>query len=56
MVHNAVLTVPAIGGAALAYDVLSENIVFDEDTLFNFIQNGMMLQEDYDWLVKASQL
>ncbi|MBQ6119544.1 MAG: hypothetical protein IJK98_09955, partial [Clostridia bacterium] len=56
VVHNAVLTVPAIGGAALAYDVMSGNIVFDEDTLLNFIQNGMMLQEDYDWLVKASQL
>ena len=55
-VHNAVLTVPAIGGAALAYDVVSGNIVFDEDTLLNFIQNGMMLEEDYDWLVKAEQL
>ena len=56
VVRNAVLTVPAIGGAALAYDVMSGNVVFDEDTLLNFIQNGMMLQEDYDWLVKASQL
>ena len=55
-VHNAVLTVPAIGGAALAYDVMSENIEFDEDVLFNFVQNGMMLEEDYDWLVKADQL
>ena len=56
VVHNAVLTVPAIGGAALAYDFMSENINFDENVLFNFIQNGMMLQEDYDWLVKAEQL
>ena len=55
-VHNAVLTVPAIGGAALAYDFMSENVVFDEDVLLNFIQNGMMLEEDYDWLVKAEQL
>lgn len=56
VVHNAVLTVPAIGGAALAYDVMSESIVFDENVLLNFIQNGMMLEEDYDWLVKAEQL
>ena len=56
VVHNAVLTVPAIGGAALAYDFMSENITFDENVLLNFIQNGMMLQEDYDWLVKAEQL
>ena len=55
-VHNAVLTVPAIGGAALAYDVISENIALDEDVLLKFIQNGMMLEEDYDWFVKASQL
>ena len=55
-VHNALLTVPAIGGAALAHDFMSENINFDENTLFNFIQNGMMLEEDYDWLVKAEQL
>lgn len=54
-VHNAVLTVPAIGGAALAYDVMSENIVFDEETLLYFIENGMMLEEDYDWLVRANQ-
>lgn len=55
-VHNAVMTVPAIGGAALAYDVMSENVVFDENVLLNFIQNGMMLEEDYDWFVKAEQL
>ncbi len=55
-VNNAVLTVPAIGGAALAADVMSENIVFDEETLLYFIENGMMLEEDYDWLVRANQL
>ena len=55
-VHNAVLTVPAIGGAALAYDTMNECIDFDEDTLLNFIQNGMMLEEDYDWLVTAEPL
>lgn len=55
-VHNAVLTIPAIGGAALAYDVMSETIELDEETLLYFIENGMMLEEDYDWLVRADKL
>lgn len=55
-VNNAVLTVPAIGGAALAYDALSENIRFDEETLFYFIENGMMLEEDIHWLMQAHSL
>ena len=55
-VNNAVLTVPAIGGALLAYDILTNQIEFDEETLLYFIQNGMMLEEDYDWLVKAGYL
>lgn len=55
-VHNAVLTVPAIGGAALAYDIMSENVQFDEETLFYFLENGMMLEEDINWLMKAHSL
>lgn len=55
-VHNAVLTVPAIGGAALAYDVMNESIVFDEETLFYFLENGLMLEEDINWLMKAHSL
>lgn len=45
-VNNAVLTVPAIGGALLAYDILSDQIKFDEETLLQFVQNGMMLDEE----------
>lgn len=52
-VNNAVLTVPAIGGALLAYDIMSDQIKFDEETLLLFIQNGMMLDEDIDWLMRA---
>lgn len=55
-VHNAVLTVPAIGGAALAYDPMSDNVKLDEDCLIRFIEHGNQLEEDYDWLVKAQQL
>ena len=55
VVNNAVLTVPAIGGAALAYDVMSSSVVFDEETLLYFIENGQMLEEDINWLVRANQ-
>ena len=55
-VNNAILTVPAIGGALLAYDLLADDIKFDEETLMYFIQNGMMLEEDLDWLMKAHAL
>lgn len=55
-INNAVLTVPAIGGAALAYDILTNNIVFDELTLLYFVENGMVLEEDYHILVEAQQL
>ncbi len=55
-VHNAALTVPAIGGALLAYDVLTNRIVFDEETLLYFVEYGMTLDTDYNWLFKAQQL
>lgn len=55
-VNNAVLTVSAIGGAALASDLMSEDVVFDEETLFYFIENGMKLEYDINWLVRANQL
>ena len=55
-VNNAVLTVPAIGGALLAYDILSDQIKFDEETLVLFLQNGFMLDEDIDWLMRAHAL
>lgn len=55
-VHNAVLTVPAIGGAALAYDILSETVKFDETTLIYFLENTFMLEEDYHWLTQAEYL
>lgn len=55
-INNAVLTVPAIGGAALAYDIMTNNIVFDELTLLYFVENGMVLEEDFHILVEAQQL
>lgn len=55
-VDNAVMTIPAIGGAALAYDLASCNAALDEECLLRFIEHGMRWEEDYDWLVKAQQL
>ncbi len=55
-VDNAVLTVPAIGGAGIAYDAMVEDIEFDEESLFRFIENGTMMEENMNWLVKAQQL
>ncbi|MEE1065934.1 MAG: alpha/beta fold hydrolase [Acutalibacteraceae bacterium] len=55
-VDNAVLTVPAIGGAGIAYDAMMATIEFDEECLLRFIENGTMTEENYNWLVKAQQL
>lgn len=55
-VDNAVLTVPAIGGAALLYDLLSLTGELDELNLLHFIENGMKWENDYHWLVEAQQL
>lgn len=55
-VNNAVLTIPAIGGAALAYDIISDNVKLDEYGLLRYIEHGMMHETDYDWLVRAEQL
>ena len=55
-VDNAVLTVPAIGGAGILYDVFNGEIDFDEECLIRFIEHGTQTEEDYNWLVKAQQL
>ncbi|MBQ8015402.1 MAG: hypothetical protein IJ264_04365 [Clostridia bacterium] len=55
-VDNAVLTVPAIGGAGIAYDAMTAQVEFDEECLLRFIENGTMTEENYNWFVKAQQL
>lgn len=55
-VNNCVMCMPAMGGAALAYDILSGNVAFDEKTLLDFIEYGMQWESDYHWLVAANQL
>lgn len=55
-VNNAVMTVPALGGAGLAYNILAGNIEFDEKGLLTFVEHGMMEETDYNWLVRANEL
>ncbi len=55
-VNNAVLTVPAIGGAGLAYDPMANKLDFDEECLARFIEHGTMTETDVEWLLKANRL
>ena len=55
-VNKAVLTVPAIGGAALAYDIMSGNAALDEETLIYYIEHGFDTEGHYAWLLEAQQL
>ncbi|HZK21410.1 MAG TPA: hypothetical protein VFC76_03940 [Oscillospiraceae bacterium] len=55
-VNNAVLNVPAIGGAGLALDILKGDFDFDEITLVEFLEYGFISETDYVWLVQAEQL
>lgn len=55
-VNNAVLTVPAIGGAVLAYDIMSDNVQLDEHTLVYYLQHGFIAEGEYEWLLEAQQL
>ncbi len=55
-VNNAVLTVPAIGGAVLAYDIMSGTGRLDEYTLVYYLEHGFIAEGEYEWLVEAQQL
>ena len=55
-IDNAVMTVPALGGAGVIYDLFTQTIKFDELNLLYFIEHGTMTEDDYHWLVEAQQL
>ena len=58
-VNNAVLTIPALGGAGLAYDAFNYKnggFSFGEVGLLIFIQHGFMIEEDLQYLVEAEYL
>lgn len=55
-INRAVLTVPALGGAGFAYDALNGGVHLEVEKILQFIEYGEMMEEDYDWLVKAQVL
>lgn len=55
-VNNAVLTVPAIGGAGMACDAFLDAVALDEYMLVYYIEHGFEVEGKYEWLVKAQQL
>ena len=54
-VNNILMIVPAIGGAAAAYDLMSETAAIDEETLVYYLENSELMEEDVNWLVRAHQ-
>ena len=58
-VNNAVLTIPALGGAGIAYDAFNynhEGFTFGDVGLLVFIQHAMLMEEDYHYLLEAGLL
>ena len=55
-VNNCVMFMPAMGGAALAYDIVTNNVHLDEKTLLRFIEFGTRQETDFHWLVEAEKL
>ncbi len=55
-VNNIVLSSPAVGGSALASDLLSRKVEIDEQTLMMLIEHGMYMEDDIEWLLRANEL
>ena len=58
-INNAVLTVPALGGAGLAYDAFNaqrEGFNIGEVALVVFLEHGFLIEEDLHYLVEAGWL
>lgn len=55
VINNILMIVPAIGGAAAAYDLMSETAKIDEETLVYYLENSKLLEDDVNWLVRANQ-
>lgn len=55
-VNKAVLTVPALGGAQIAYDLYNGETQFNAVELIAFLEHGMMFEEDYHYLVDTIDL
>lgn len=55
-VNNALLTVPALAGAGIAYDAFNGDADFNDAELLQFLQHGFQIEEDFDLFLRANQL
>ena len=55
-IDNVVLTVPALGGAAFAYDSLSGIVHLDEELITNFVEYGEVTETQLHWLLRADKM
>lgn len=55
-VNNALLTVPALGGAGIAYDAFNGVVNFNDAELIQFVQHGFLIEEDLDLLFQDDKL
>ncbi len=55
-VNNAVLTVPALGGAGIAYDAFNGDADFNDAELLQFLQHTFLIEEHLDLFFRANQL
>lgn len=53
---NVVMTFPALGGAALAYDALSGTVRLDTELLIYYIECGFVAEMNFEWLLRACEL
>ncbi len=55
-VNNALLTVPALAGAGIAYDAFNGDADFNDAELLQFLQHGFQIEENLDLFFRANQL
>ncbi len=55
-VYNATLLMPALAGAALAYDVFGGGQDFADRVLIDFLEHGLVVEEELDIILEAVKL
>ncbi len=55
-INNVVMTCPALGGAALAYDFLTGDMKFDEEAIAEFAEYMLDVEPDYHLLLDSDPL
>ena len=55
-INNAVLCVPAIGGAALAYDLFTGHTDVNEYSILEFAEQALFIDSDIHWLLASEPL